>query len=81
MTARLSKALLRRNTATALNTPALGSTGPSLRMGSPHAANDAVTVLVKCGPGSKYVSMDQLGAFDILGEMLDKADGEVIHDF
>ncbi|WP_085043999.1 hypothetical protein [Ensifer aridi] len=44
-------------------------------------SNETVSVLVKCGWGSKYISMHQSGAFDILGEMLDRADGGVIHDF
>lgn len=44
-------------------------------------SDETVTVLVKCGPGSKFLDMSQLGAMDIQKRQLDKADGEVKHDF
>ncbi|MFK4260092.1 hypothetical protein [Agrobacterium tumefaciens] len=43
--------------------------------------DETVSIAAKCSAGSRYLAMDLFGAQKMQNQMLDKADGEVKHDF
>lgn len=43
--------------------------------------DETVSIEAKCGAGRRYLPMDLFGAHKMQNQMLDKADGEVKHDF